>query len=70
MKRILFVCKKNSRRSQMAEGFAKQMAGDRAIVASAGLAGSEVDRVSNEASEAASRIGLRMGVPVWFRTAD
>ncbi|MCG9886849.1 MAG: arsenate reductase, glutathione/glutaredoxin type [Cyanobacteria bacterium] len=48
MKRILFVCKKNSRRSQMAEGFAKQMAGDRAIVASAGLAGSEIDPLTVE----------------------
>lgn len=48
MKRILFVCKKNSRRSQMAEGFAKQMAGDRAIVASAGLAGSEIDPLTIE----------------------
>lgn len=48
MKRILFVCKKNSRRSQMAEGFAKRMAGDRAIVASAGLAGSEIDPLTVE----------------------
>ena len=43
MQRILFVCKKNSRRSQMAEGFARRLAGNRAIVASAGLAGSTID---------------------------
>lgn len=37
MKRIMFVCTKNSCRSQMAEGFARAMGGDQVIVASAGL---------------------------------
>lgn len=34
--RILFLCVANSARSQMAEGLARQMFGDRAVVASAG----------------------------------
>jgi arsenate reductase len=36
-KRVLFVCDHNSARSQMAEAFLKQLAGDRVKVASAGL---------------------------------
>lgn len=43
MKRIMFVCKHNSRRSHMAEGYARSMAGDRLEVASSGLEGSQVD---------------------------
>ena len=43
MKRIMFVCKHNSRRSHMAEGFARQMGGDRIEVESAGLEASQVD---------------------------
>jgi len=43
MKRIMFVCKHNSRRSHMAEGFARSMAGDKLEVASAGLEASQVD---------------------------
>jgi arsenate reductase len=43
MKRIMFVCKKNSRRSQMAEGFAKQLGEGKVKVFSAGLAESQVD---------------------------
>jgi glutathione/glutaredoxin type arsenate reductase len=43
MKRVMFVCKKNSRRSQMAEGFARALGGDRVQVASAGLESSFVD---------------------------
>ncbi len=35
-KRILFVCIENSARSQMAEGFAKNMAGDKFDILSAG----------------------------------
>lgn len=46
MKRVMFVCKKNSRRSQMAEGFAKSLGGDRVTVFSAGLASSQVDPVT------------------------
>jgi glutathione/glutaredoxin type arsenate reductase len=43
MKRIMFVCKKNSRRSQMAEGFARQLGAGQVVVASAGLEESYVD---------------------------
>ena len=43
MKRVMFVCKKNSRRSQMAEGFARALGGDQVYVASAGLEASFVD---------------------------
>ncbi len=43
MKRIMFVCKHNSRRSHMAEGYARSMVGDKLEVASAGLEASQVD---------------------------
>jgi arsenate reductase len=43
MKKIMFVCKKNSSRSQMAEGFAKQLAGDKIAITSSGLEASEVN---------------------------
>ncbi len=45
MKRIMFVCKKNSRRSQMAEGFAKFLGKDRVQVTSSGLESSQVDPI-------------------------
>jgi arsenate reductase (thioredoxin) len=45
MKRIMFVCKKNSRRSQMAEGFANAMGIDDIQVTSSGLEASQVDPV-------------------------
>jgi arsenate reductase (thioredoxin) len=43
MNRIMFVCKKNSRRSQMAEGFTKALAKDKVAVTSSGLEASQVD---------------------------
>lgn len=43
MPRIMFVCKHNSRRSHMAEGFARHLASDRVQVDSAGLEASQVD---------------------------
>ncbi|WP_448380224.1 arsenate reductase, glutathione/glutaredoxin type [Gloeomargarita sp.] len=43
MERVMFVCKKNSRRSQMAEGFARALGGKAVQVASAGLEASFVD---------------------------
>lgn len=43
MKRIMFVCKHNSRRSHMAEGFAEFIGGEHIEVASAGLEASQVD---------------------------
>lgn len=43
MKRVMFVCKKNSRRSQMAEGFAKTLGEGKISVTSSGLEASYVD---------------------------
>ena len=49
-KKIMFVCKKNSRRSQMAEGFARAltqtMGNDQITISSAGLASSTVDPIT------------------------
>lgn len=42
MKRVMFVCKKNSSRSQMAEGFAKTLGAGKIAVTSSGLEASEV----------------------------
>ena len=43
MKRVMFVCKKNSARSQMAEGFAKTLADGQVEVVSSGLEASQVN---------------------------
>ena len=43
MKRVMFVCKKNSRRSQMAEGFAWTLGEGKITVTSAGLEASQGD---------------------------
>ena len=43
MKRVMFVCKKNSRRSQMAEGFARTLGEGKYEVTSSGLEASQVD---------------------------
>jgi arsenate reductase len=45
MKRIMFVCKKNSRRSQMAEGFTNVFGKDKVAVTSSGLESSQVDPI-------------------------
>jgi arsenate reductase (thioredoxin) len=42
MKRVMFVCKKNSARSQMAEGFAKTLGAGKMAVTSSGLEASQV----------------------------
>lgn len=42
MKRVMFVCKKNSARSQMAEGFAKTLGQGKIEVVSSGLEASHV----------------------------
>ncbi|BAY97953.1 arsenate reductase, glutathione/glutaredoxin type [Tolypothrix tenuis PCC 7101] len=55
MKRVMFVCKKNSRRSQMAEGFARTFGEGKILVSSSGLAASEVDPVTIEVM---SEIGI------------
>ena len=51
MKKVMFVCKKNSRRSQMAEGFANKLGVGKIIVSSSGLAASTVDPVSVQVME-------------------
>lgn len=43
MKKVMFVCKKNSRRSQMAEGFARTFGAGKIGVSSSGLEASYVD---------------------------
>ena len=43
MKRVMFVCKKNSRRSQMAEGFARVLGEGKYEATSSGLEASQVD---------------------------
>jgi glutathione/glutaredoxin type arsenate reductase len=43
MKKVIFICKKNSRRSQMAEGFAKEFGEGKIFVSSAGLEKSQID---------------------------
>jgi arsenate reductase (thioredoxin) len=55
MKKIMFVCKKNSRRSQMAEGFARTLAKGQIAVDSSGLESSHVDPVTLEVM---SEIGI------------
>jgi arsenate reductase (thioredoxin) len=42
MPHIMFVCKKNSARSQMAEGFAKQLGAGKMSVTSSGLEASQI----------------------------
>jgi arsenate reductase len=56
--RVLILCTHNSARSQMAEGFLRQMAGDRFEVASAGT---ERTEVRPEAIEAMRKYGIDIG---------
>lgn len=46
MKRVMFVCKKNSARSQMAEGFAKSLGNGKIVVTSSGLEASQVNSIA------------------------
>ncbi|MFB2917692.1 MULTISPECIES: arsenate reductase, glutathione/glutaredoxin type [Aerosakkonema] len=46
MKRVMFVCKKNSCRSQMAEGFARRLGQGKISVTSSGLEASHVNQVA------------------------
>ncbi|MBD2451341.1 arsenate reductase, glutathione/glutaredoxin type [Nostoc sp. FACHB-152] len=55
MKRVMFVCKKNSARSQMAEGFAKTLGQGKIEVISSGL---EASVVRPEAIAAMKEIGI------------
>jgi glutathione/glutaredoxin type arsenate reductase len=47
MKRVMFVCQKNSRRSQMAEGFARTL-GEGIAITSSGLEASQVDPATTQ----------------------
>ena len=62
MKKIIFVCKKNSRRSQMAEGFARTLGENKVAVASSGLEASHVDPKTVE-------IMLEIGVDISNQTS-
>ena len=55
MKRVMFVCKKNSARSQMAEGFAKALGSGKIAVTSSGL---EASQVRPEAIATMQEIGI------------
>lgn len=55
MKRVMFVCKKNSARSQMAEGFAKTLGKGTIEVVSCGL---EASQIRPEAIAAMKEIGI------------
>lgn len=55
MKRVMFVCKRNSCRSQMAEGFARSLGAGQIEVTSSGL---EASRVHPTAVQVMSDIGI------------
>ncbi|WP_199249325.1 arsenate reductase, glutathione/glutaredoxin type [[Phormidium] sp. ETS-05] len=55
MKRVMFVCKKNSCRSQMAEGFARVLGEGKISVTSSGL---EASRVHPTAVQVMGEIGI------------
>ncbi|MBD2305880.1 arsenate reductase, glutathione/glutaredoxin type [Chroococcidiopsis sp. FACHB-1243] len=55
MKRVMFVCKTNSRRSQMAEGFARQLSAGKIQVMSAGLETNQIDPL---AIQVMSEVGI------------
>jgi arsenate reductase (thioredoxin) len=55
MKRVMFVCKKNSARSQMAEGFAKTLGAGKILVTSSGL---EASAVRAEAIATMQAVGI------------
>ena len=55
MKKVMFVCRRNSCRSQMAEGFAKTLGKDKIEVSSSGL---EASRVHPTAIKVMSEVGI------------
>ena len=57
MKKVMFVCKRNSCRSQMAEGFAKTLGKDKIVVTSSGL---EASRVHPVAIQVMDEIGINI----------
>jgi arsenate reductase (thioredoxin) len=58
MKRVMFVCKKNSARSQMAEGFARTLGAGKVAVTSSGL---EASSVRPEAIATMAAVGIDIG---------
>ncbi|RCJ23277.1 ArsC family transcriptional regulator [Nostoc sp. ATCC 43529] len=46
MKKVMFICQHNSRRSQIAEGFARTLGENKIAVQSSGLAASQVDPIA------------------------
>lgn len=67
MKRVMFVCKKNSRRSQMAEGFARMLGEGKIEVASSGLEASQVDPVTVQVM---SEVGIDISSQTSKRLSD
>jgi arsenate reductase (thioredoxin) len=57
MKRVMFVCKRNSCRSQMAEGWAKLLGNGKIMVTSSGL---EASRVHPQAIEIMAEVGVNI----------
>lgn len=55
MKRVMFVCKQNSARSQMAEGFAKTLGAGKIVATSSGL---EASQVRPDAIAAMQAVGI------------
>jgi arsenate reductase (thioredoxin) len=55
VKKVMFICTKNSRRSQIAEGLARTLGDGKIVATSAGLTPSEVDPM---AVQAMSEIGI------------
>lgn len=55
MKKVMFVCRRNSCRSQMAEGFARNLGAGKIEVSSSGL---EASRVHPTAIEVMSEVGI------------
>ena len=63
MKKVMFVCKRNSCRSQMAEGFAKTLGKGKIEVTSSGLQASRVHPVAIQVME-------EIGINITDQTSD
>jgi arsenate reductase (thioredoxin) len=72
MKQIMFVCKKNSRRSQMAEGFAKALGKNTVAITSSGLEASQIDPIVIQVmSEVGIDVSKQLSKPLSdFRSED
>ncbi len=67
MKHVMFVCKKNSRRSQMAEGFARTLGAGKIGVSSSGLEASQVDPITVDVM---SEVGIDISNQTSKRLSD